>query len=71
MRLLKISLHKAPSIFTKNETFCERKGHLNVFDTMRLNGDFHQKHNEIGDNGFRDLCGSLRVFFGAVNLIKI
>ena len=87
---------EAPSIFTKNETFCERKGLLNVFGTIRLTGDQHQKSSEnfkknflsflflkvfrwerwvfccfqLGKNGFRDLCVSLRVFFGAVKLMK-
>ena len=30
---------KLPSIFTKNETFCEHKGLLKVFGTMRLTVD--------------------------------
>ena len=30
-----------PSIFTRNETFCERKGLLKVFGTMRLTGDLY------------------------------
>ena len=44
MRLfLKFVFMKPPSIFTRNETFCERKGLLNVFGTMRLTGDLHKK----------------------------
>ena len=31
------------SIFTKNEMFCEHRGLLRVFDTMRLSGDFFSK----------------------------
>ena len=34
---------KPPSIFTRNETFCEHEGLLNVFGTMRLAGGLHQK----------------------------
>ena len=30
-----------PSNFTRNETFCEHKGLLKVFGTMRLTGDLH------------------------------
>ena len=35
---------EAPSIFTRNETFCEHKALLKVFGTMRLAGDLHQKN---------------------------
>ena len=44
MRLLfLICSHRSPSIFTRNETFCEHKALLKVFGTMRLAGDLHQK----------------------------
>ena len=33
------AVSKPPSIFTKNETFCEHGGTLRVFGTMRLTGD--------------------------------
>ena len=38
-----ICFHRSPSIFTRNETFCEHKALLKVFGTMRLAGDLHQK----------------------------
>ena len=45
MRLFfKFVFIKAPSIFTRNETFCEHKALLKVFGTMRLAGDLHQKN---------------------------
>ena len=31
-----------PQFFTRNETFCERRGLLRVFGTMRLTEDIHQ-----------------------------
>ena len=34
---------KPPSIFTRNETFCEHKGLLKAVGTIRLTGDLHQK----------------------------
>ena len=34
----------SPTFFTENETFCEHKGLLGVFGTMRLTGDFHRKN---------------------------
>ena len=33
----------SPQNFTRNEMFCEHKGLLRVFGTMRLTGDLHQK----------------------------
>ena len=39
-----ICFHRSPSLsFTRNETFCERKGLFKVFGTMRITGDLHQK----------------------------
>ena len=34
-------LSKPPSIFIRNETFCENKGLHRIFGTMRLAGDLH------------------------------
>ena len=34
---------KLPSIFTRNETFCEHKELLKVFGTVRFTGDLHLK----------------------------
>ena len=39
-----ICFHRSPSIFTRNETFCEHKALLKAFGTMRLAGDLHQKN---------------------------
>ena len=37
MRLFQFFFHRSPpSIFTKNETFCDSKGLVKVFGTMRL-----------------------------------
>ena len=36
MRLFQFFSSKSPSIFTKNETFCDSKGLVKVFGTMRL-----------------------------------
>ena len=47
---------EAPSIFTRNETFCEHKALLKVFGTMRLAGDFHQET-------FRKIFSSIFCFF--------
>ena len=45
MRLFKSRFHRNPSSnFTRNDTFCERKGLLKIFGTMRLTGDLHQKY---------------------------
>ena len=82
---------KLPSIFTRNETFCEHKGLLKVFGTAIYRRPsvqfffekcriffffcfFLKKFSvfccfQLEKNGFRDLCVSLRVFCGAVNLI--
>ena len=39
-----ICFHRSSlSIFTRNETFYEHKGHLKVFGIMQLTGDLHQK----------------------------
>ena len=35
------------SIFTRNETFCEHKGLLKVFGTMRLTGELHKKFEKF------------------------
>ena len=36
--------HRSPSlIFTRSETFCERKGLFKVFGTMRLTGELQKK----------------------------
>ena len=42
----KIRFHwsRPPPNFTRNETFCERKG-LNVFGTVRLTGNLHKKNS--------------------------
>ena len=34
---------KLPSLFTRNETFCEHKGLLKVFGTVRFTGDLQLK----------------------------
>ena len=41
--VLKFVFIEAPPEFLRG-TFCERKGLLNVFGTMRLTGDLHQKN---------------------------
>ena len=35
---------KLPSIFTRNETFCEHKELFKVFGTVRFTGDLHLKN---------------------------
>ena len=44
MRLFLICFHRStPSIFTRNEAFCEHKGLLKVFGIMPLTGDLRRK----------------------------
>ena len=40
---LKFVFIEAPLFFTRNQTFCERKGFFDVFGPMRLTGVLHQK----------------------------
>ena len=53
---------KPPSIFTRNETFCEHKGLLGVLGTIRLTGDHQKKFLNFFErfscekDGFRALC---------------
>ena len=42
-----------PLNFSRNETFCEHKGLLGVFGTMRLTGDLHLKIPSFFLEGFR------------------
>ena len=55
---------KAPSIFTRNETFCEHKALLKVFGTIRLAGDLHQ-------NNFRKYFFLTFLFFKGLQLRKL
>ena len=53
-----------PSIFTRNELFCEHKGLLKIFGFMRLTGDLHQKN-------FRKIFSSIFCFLKDFQLRKM
>ena len=54
-----ICFHQSPpSIFTRNETFCEHKGLLKVFGTMLLAGDLQKKFFVK----ISKICSQFRVF---------
>ena len=77
--------HRLLNLFHRNQTFCEREGlsalcdlpetfikiFFEKFRIFFLNFlFFFEKMFSVEKDGFRDLCVSLRVFFGAVKLMK-
>ena len=53
---------KLPSIFTRNETFCEHKELLKVFSTVRFTGDLQLKNFSKNDAIFLIFCFFFKLF---------
>ena len=54
---------KLPSIFTRNETFCEHKELLKVFGTVRFTGDLQLKIFSKNDEFFFQFSVFLKKIF--------